>query len=195
MAFPQSVLVKLSSEAAGAVSITPVVAREMDLRELVEYALGIAGKDQVRILEILRRGTLVAGATRFRWTGWEVAAADLRELLATFPDADPSRPFLPERCKRATLRCGPRSIEIPKEAAAASGFFRRSSFWDAMMEIASGASYAGYSYRERADRFIRELNSADSSALQAAAASLPRGGVKDQILSLRLTTLELLVER
>ncbi len=195
MALPQSIRVKLSSEAAGAVSITPVVARDMDVRELVEYALGIAGKDEARIREILLRGALVAGATRFRWAGWEAGAEELRELLATFPDADPSRPFAPERCTRAVLREGLRSIEIPKNAAAASGHFRRSSFWDAMMELASGASYAGYSYRERADRFIRELSAADSAALQTAAASLPRGSLRDRIQSVRFATLEVFAGR
>ena len=55
----------------GSISITPVVVREMPLRELVEYMLGVTGKDEARIRELLLRGTLVSGASRFRWAGWE----------------------------------------------------------------------------------------------------------------------------
>src|SRR5438874_1143259 len=71
MALPDKVRVKLSSEAAEGISITPVVAREMPLRELVEYMLGVTGKDEGRVRELLLRGTLVSGASRFRWAGWE----------------------------------------------------------------------------------------------------------------------------
>ena len=92
-----------------------------------------------------------------------------------------ARAFAPESCKRASLRAGPRSIAIAKDAAAAAGLFRRSTFWDTLMAAAAGASYAGYSYREQADRFVRELSAADSAALQSAAASLPRGGFRDQL--------------
>ena len=48
MALPDRIRVKLSSEAAEGISITPVVAREMPLRELVEYMLGVTGKDAAR---------------------------------------------------------------------------------------------------------------------------------------------------
>ena len=79
MALPQTVRVKLSSEVAEAISITPVVLQELPVRELVEHLLGIAGKDESRIREILRRGTLVSGASRFRWAGWEADLESLRE--------------------------------------------------------------------------------------------------------------------
>src|ERR1044071_1039171 len=106
MALPERIRVKLSSEAAEGISITPVVAREMPLRELVEYLLGVTGKDEGRVRELLLRGTLVSGASRFRWAGWEADPESLRELLATFPDPDPARPFEAFRCMRANLRGG-----------------------------------------------------------------------------------------
>ena len=71
MALPRRVRVKLSSEAAESISITPVVVQEMPVRELVEHMLGVTGKDEARIRELLLRGTLVSGASRFRWAGWE----------------------------------------------------------------------------------------------------------------------------
>ena len=42
---------------------------EMPMRELVEHMLGVTGKDEARVRELLLRGTLVSGASRFRWTG------------------------------------------------------------------------------------------------------------------------------
>ena len=67
MSLPDRVRVKLSSEAAEGISITPVVVQEIGTRELVEYMLGLTGKDEARVRELLLRGTLVSGASRFRW--------------------------------------------------------------------------------------------------------------------------------
>src|SRR5262249_5318842 len=113
MALPQTIRVKLSSEVAESISITRVVVQELPMRELIEHILGVVGKDESRIREILLRGTLVSGASRFRWPGWEADAESLRESLAAFPDADPSLPFAAARCIRATLRGGRQTIEIP----------------------------------------------------------------------------------
>src|SRR5205807_2030704 len=98
MALPQTVRVKLSTEAAEAISITPVLVQELPVRELVEHMLGVTGKDESRIRELLLRGTVVSGASRFRWAGWEPELDSLRELLATFPDPEPERPFAGDRC-------------------------------------------------------------------------------------------------
>src|SRR6058998_2538127 len=98
MSLPDTVRVKLSSEAAEYVSLTPVVVQEMPVRELVEHLLGITGKDEARICDLLLRGTLVSGASRFRWTGWQADAEGVRSLLATFPDPNPSRPFSAGHC-------------------------------------------------------------------------------------------------
>src|SRR5512142_1355841 len=117
MALPSTIRVKLSSEAAESISLTPVVVQEMALRDLIEHMLGVAGKDEARIRELLLRGTLVSGASRFRWAGWEADLDSLRELLASFPDSEPGRVFAAERCIRAVLRGGRHAIEIPREAA------------------------------------------------------------------------------
>jgi hypothetical protein len=106
MSLPATVRVKLSSEAAGSISITRVVVQDLPVRDLVEHMLGITGKDEARVRELLLRGTLVSGASRFRWTGWEADLDGLRELLATFPGDDPARPFASARCVRAVLRGG-----------------------------------------------------------------------------------------
>src|SRR6185503_11044650 len=106
MALPKTVRVKLSSEAAESITLTPVVLQEIPIHELIEHILGIAGKDESRIHQILLRGTLVSGASRFRWAGWEADSASLQDALAQFPDADPSNKFAATRCIRATLRGG-----------------------------------------------------------------------------------------
>ncbi len=197
MSLPKTIRVKLSSEAAEAISLTPVVAQELPLRELIEHMLGVTGKDEPRIREILLRGTLVSGASRFRWSGWEAEPEALRQLLATFPDPDPSRPFAAERCVRAILRGGRQTIEIPKEAGSQKGLFRRDSFWDALMAvIARGrTAYAGYTYRERADRYFREFTPAETERLRAAAEAVRYTTLRDQIRSVAFLQAELYVTR
>src|SRR5437764_4062416 len=128
MALPATVRVKLSSEAAESISITPVVVQEMAIRELVEYMLGVTGKDDARIRELLLRGSLVSGASRFRWTGWDASTLDVRDLLATFPDPDPDCRFAPANCTRAVLRGGRQPIEVAREAGSRKGLFQRESF-------------------------------------------------------------------
>ena len=169
MALPQTIRVKLSSEAAESISLTPVVVQELAVRDLVEHMLGLTGKDEPRICELLRRGTLVSGASRFRWAGWEADAEGVREVLATFPDADPARPFAAERCGRAILRGGRQTLEIPREAGARKGLFQRASFWDLLMDVAGAgsATYGGYSYKDRADRYWRELTVAEAERIRA----------------------------
>jgi hypothetical protein len=201
MALPPTVRVKLSSEAAGSISITPVVVRDMPVGELVEYMLGVTGKDEARIRELLLRGSLVSGASRFRWTGWDAGIENLRELLAAFPDADPSRPFAAANCTRATLRGGRQPIEIAREAGARKGLFQRESFWDALMKAIAGASpayapvYMGYSYAERADRYLRRFSHAELGQLRAASCLVRYTILSGQIRTLGFTEAELYAKR
>jgi hypothetical protein len=196
MALPQTVRVKLSSEAAEAITITPVVLQELPVRELIEHMLGLAGKDETRIREILLRGTLVSGASRFRWAGFQTDPEDLREALATFPDPDPGLPFSAGRCVRAVLRGGRHAIEIPREAAGGKRLFQRATFWDALMEAAGArAAYAGYSYRNRADRYMHEFSADEIERLRAAAGSVQYTTLRDQIRTVAFTGAELYAER
>lgn len=197
MALPPTIRVKLSSEAAESISITPVVVQEMPIRELVEYMLGVTGKDEARIRELLLRGSLVSGASRFRWTGWDASLANLSELLATFPDPDPARRFAAANCTRATLRGSRQPIEISREAGARRGLFQRESFWDVLMKVIDAATpaYAGYSYRERSDRYLREFTHAELGEIRAASGLVRYTILSDQIRSLAFTHAELYVKR
>jgi len=193
MALPEIIRVKLSSEAAGAIDITPVVVQDLPVRELVGHALAIAGKDEPRLLEILSRGTLVSGASRFRWQGWKADPGDLHEVLATFPDPDPARPFSAERCIRAVLRGGLRPIDAEREAMLAR---RGGEFWEALMAAAGPAPpYAGYSYREGADRFLRELDLPGVAAVRAAAAAVRFSTLQEQVRTIAFHSVEFYVLR
>jgi len=197
MALPQTVRVKLSSEAAESISLTPVVVQELPLRELVEHMLGVTGKDVGRIREILRRGSLVSGASRFRWAGWEAELEGVLEILATFPDPEPDRPFAIERCVRASLRGGRQAIEIPREAVDRKGLFRRETFWDLLMEVIAAGQpvYSGYSYRERADRYLREFTLIEADRLRNGCGVVPYSTLRDHIRSVAFVHAELLVTR
>jgi hypothetical protein len=197
MALPQTVRVKLSSEAAESIALTPVVVQELPIRELVEHMLGVTGKDEARVRELLLRGTLVAGASRFRWAGWPADIDSLRELLGTFPDADPSRAFAPERCLRVVLRGGRQAIEIRREAGERKGIFQRETFWGLLMAVvvAGETTYAGYSYRDRADRFTRSLSVIEADRLRAASDAVRYSTPRELIRSVGFTSAEMLVER
>jgi hypothetical protein len=197
MALPQTIRVKLSSEAAEAISLTPVVVQELPIRELIEHILGVTGKDHARIRELLLRGTLVSGASRFRWPGWEADPDGIREILATFPDPDPARPFVTERCVRATLRGGRQAIEIPREAGVRKGLFQRQTFWDLLMEVIvqNQMAYAGYSYRDRADRYLRELTVLEAARLREGSGLVKYSTLSEQIRSVGFLHAELWVER
>ncbi|HKW97741.1 MAG TPA: hypothetical protein VJN43_08390 [Bryobacteraceae bacterium] len=202
MSLPQTVRVKLSSEAAGYVSITPVVVREMPTRELVEHMLGITGKDEARVQDLLLRGTLVSGASRFRWTGWAAEAEAVRSLLASFPDPDPGRPFSAAQCVLAVLRGGAQHpIGIPRDIGskrgAAARILRRASFWDVLIGIAAAGTpqYAEYSYRERADVYHLPLSANEVQRLRAAARLVRYSALEIQIRSAPVDSVELYVSR
>ena len=197
MGLPGTVRVKLSSEAAEAISLTPVVVQEIPIRELVEYMLVVAGKDSSRIRELLRRGTLVSGASRFRWQGFEAEAEALDEVLASFPDPDPSRSFAAAACLRAVLLGGRRPVELSREAVSRKGLFERAAFWDLLLEtVAAGEiAYSGYSYRERADRYTREFVREEIDRLRAAASAVRYSTLRDQIQTAAFRRAELFVGR
>jgi hypothetical protein len=197
MALLQKVRVKLSSEVAEAISLTPVVVQELPMRELLEHMLTVTGKDEPRIRETLLRGTMVSGATRFRWAGWEADLADLRPLLAEFPDPDPARPFDHTRCKRVILRGGRLAIDIGRETADRKGLFSRHSFWEGLMEVAAGgsASYAGYSYRDRADRYLRGISPEEARKIIEAADRSKFTTLRDQVRTTAFTQAELFAGR
>lgn len=196
MALPATIRVKLSSEEAGGVSVTPVVVQDLTPRELIEQMLAVTGKDEPRIRETLRRGTMVAGASRFRWTGWELDADVLKEVLAGFPDPDPSLPFSGERCVRAVLRGSSRFVDLTRESMSRKTLFGRRSFWDTLMEVTGASvSYRGYSYRDRADCYLRQFTMDEIERLRGATAQIRQRAVRDAVCSAAFSQAELYAVR
>src|SRR5579863_312570 len=201
MPLPDTIRVKLSSEAAGYISLTPVIVQEMPIRDLVEHMLAITGKDEPRIRDLLLRGALVSGASRFRWTGLDAGSGSLQALLATFPDPDPTRPFVAARCVRAVLRGTRQPIAMPREIGARRGFLarilRRASFWDRLMGIAAsaGPSYVGYSYGDRADIFQVALDGLYTQRLRDASHQVRYTALEAQIRNSPIHSVELYVVR
>lgn len=194
---PEIVTVKISSEAAEYLSLSPVVVEQMPLVELVELILGASGKSLARVCEVLRRGVLVAGASRFRWQGWDPDAESIRRLLEAFPDSDPSRAFQQDQCVRVALCGAIFRIEIPREAGAARRWLRRRSFWDALMKVASAATsrYVEYSYKDKADWFRFDLNEETAAAVRDAASLLRYSGLRARIGASTVEWIDLLAER
>jgi len=194
---PETIRVKISSEEAGSISLTPVVVREMPVRELIETMLGSTGKDAERIVGLLLRGTFVSGASRLRWTGWTAERDAIASVLATFPDADPRRPFARELCVRAVLKGPATRVEIEREAGSERRAFRRRSFWDALMELAEagGPVYGGYSYRHRADRYSVTLTFEAAERLRESAGAIRYSTLEAAVGRARVESVELFVER
>lgn len=197
MGLPATIRVKLSSEEAGAIAVTPVVVREMPLGELVALMLDLAGKDAARVRELLLRGTLVSGASRYRWAGWQADLGDLAELLASLPGPDPARPFVPDRCVQVWMLGPALRAGFPPAALTRRRLLNRRSFWDVLMEAVAGGGleYAGYSYKERADRFRLTFTDEASRRIRENAGLLCYTSLENQVRLGRLESVEFLVER
>ena len=98
---------------------------------------------------------------------------------------------------RAVLRGGRQAIDIAREAGARKGLFQRTSFWDPLMEVAAAApaSYGGYSYKDRADRFWRELSIAHADRIRHAAGTVRYTSLRDQLRTVAFTQAELFCVR
>ena len=194
---PETVRVRISSEAAGYISFAPVVARDIPARELVESMLGITGRDSARISEVLARGSFVSGTSRMRWEGFRASPEDVAAMLETLPGPDPTRPFDPSRAISAVLRGPGMSIEIGREAGSKRRVFHRRSFWDALLEAAipEQARYADYSYRDRADRFTVPLSSDAAARLRDSANLLSYSAIETALRRTPVHEIEFLVPR
>lgn len=194
---PETIRVKISSEEAGTISLTPVVVRDMPVRELIETMLGATGKDTARVAGLLLRGTFVSGASRLRWTGWTAGRDAIASVLATFPDADPRRPFEPELCVRAVLKGPATRVEIERGAGSERRLSRRRSFWDALMGLAEAGVpvYAGYSYRHRADHYSVALTYGAAEMLRESAGAIRYSTLEAAVARARVESVELYVER
>jgi hypothetical protein len=192
---PQTVRVKISSEAADTIALSPVVVREMTRAELVAIIVASAGKDVVRVREILQRGSLVSGASRFRWDSFIVDEASVHELLSAFPSPDPTRPFSAASCVSIVMRGGTERVEIDRVAAESRRWFRRRTLWEEILALAGTPAYTGYSYKVSADVYSAALNASGQERLRTAARLSPYSAIAARIEAAALDTIEFFVKR
>jgi hypothetical protein len=195
MPAPAIVRVKLSSEAAGAISITPVVVRDLPFCELLEEIAAVCGKDVVRSAEILRRGNLISAATRFRWPPVELTTAELSTALAFLPDPEPARPFAAARCTQAVFAGPGVLIVVERGAGLARRFLRRATFWDALMQASREAVYVTYRYRERADLYRAPLSLERRALVRTALPLIKNRTLARQLMAAPFDCLNLFVPR
>lgn len=157
MGLPETIAVKYSEEEAEYISMRPVVTQTFRAAELVDMIVRVAGKDFVRVPQILRSGTIVFHSFRYWWQGFEPDAEALRNALSLYPDADPSRAFRGEHCTEVILESSgspPRySLHIMREEAGKRRLLRARSFWDCLIDFAqeNAPRYREYSYAMRGD--------------------------------------------
>lgn len=195
MPLPQTIRVKISSEAAGAIDFSPVVSSEMAFQELLELAASAAGADAARIHHLLTHGSLVSGASRFRWERLACTVEEVGEAIRALPQPEPGRPCAFERCIRVVLRGPFARIEIDRRAGAARRLFRRSSFWDLLMGGLGDPRYAGYSYKERADHYTLELDPPARARMISAAGLLRYPALARQIRAAFIDRVDWIVPR
>lgn len=198
MPLPETIPVKLSSEDAGAISLTRVVTQQMGLRDLFGTIVTITGKDAERIQRILHAGTFLEGGTRYRWSGLDASAQQIQQQLAAFPDPDPTRRFSERDAIAATLReASGRTVRLPREAAVKRRLLRRKRFWDVLVDLAQQREprYVTYSYREGADLYSLELSENEPAVIRESAALLPHSALVKQLERCIFSSVEFLVRR
>jgi hypothetical protein len=185
---PDTIAVKYTEEEAQYLSVRPLVRQTFRLAELVDMILGVTGKDLARIRQILRSGTVVFHFYRYWWQGFETDEAEVRALLAGYPDADAARPFRAEECAAVLFESGAGApshapLELRREHAAKRRLLRSRSFWDCLMDLAqkSAPVYTDYSYARRADLYALELSPVQQAALAREARRLASRALRAQM--------------
>ncbi len=177
--------------------MTPVARREMPAAELIEQILAVTGKNPKRILEILSRGTFVAGPSRFRWEPITATEPELATRLDQFPDPEPGRPFDAARCNLIVMRGHRGDVSLSRDVASQKRFFKKRSFWDVLLPAlaALAPSYQRYSYSERTDVYSVQLTLDSVGELLENTKLLKYSSIIEQLNYLDATNAELFVER
>lgn len=163
VALPETIAVKYTEEEAEYLSMRPVVRQTFRAAELVDMIVRVSGKDSERVQQILRSGTIVFHSFRYWWQGFEPDAAALREILATYPDADAARAFRSEECSEIILESSGstarHSLRVTREEASKRRLLRRRSFWDSLIDFTktSAPRYREYSYALHGDIYAVAL--------------------------------------
>ena len=190
MPLPETIPVKYTEEEADYVSMRPLVRQNFRATELVDMIVRVAGKDLLRMQQILRSGTVVFRSYRYWWQGFEAEAAALAEALAAYPDADSSRPFRAEDCKEVMFEAAPAAkrhpVSVKREEASRKRLLRAESFWDRVMGAARDAKleYREYSYALGGDVYAAALTADQAGQLARDAAKFGSRTVRARLVGL-----------
>ncbi|MBI4467204.1 MAG: hypothetical protein HY656_07250 [Acidobacteria bacterium] len=189
MTRPEKIPVKYSEDLAQFADLRPVVRQPMTLEELVGLVLATAGKHPGRVRELLRSGTCVYNIYRYWWESFEIDDFTLDAVLARFPDPNPAQPFRGAYCLWARLADAtepkPHTVTFEKPEAEPRRWFRRQSFWDFLLDLASAKqpAYLDYSYYHRADLYRAALNDLDRTLLRHHCARLASRALQRRLAS------------
>jgi hypothetical protein len=190
VALPETIAVKYTEEEAEYLSMRPVVRQTFRAAELVDMIVRVSGKDSERVQQILRSGTIVFHSFRYWWQGFEPDAAALREILATYPDADAGRAFRSEDCREIILESSGsparHSLRVTREEASRRRLLRSRSFWDSLIEFtkSSAPRYREYSYALYGDIYAVALSAEQVARLAGDASRLAPRRLRTDIVGI-----------
>jgi hypothetical protein len=156
---PEIIPVQYTEENSRYLAMTPVVKQPFRLRELVNMVVGVSGKDSVRVAHVLGAGSVSYNGYHYTWPGFEPTSKEMEELLAQYPDSDPSQSFCAANAVGVILEMGGgterKLTEMSRETASAKKTFSRRSPWDVLLAQAKETPphYQEYDYARDADRF------------------------------------------
>jgi hypothetical protein len=159
MPLPAQILVRYSDEDAGYLSMRPVMKQTFQLHELADLVVSVVSKDPARVQQIFRTGSVIYNGYRYSWDPLNAALPEFESLLATFPDDDPSRPFLPAQAVAVLFEIGGGTqrfnFELARKEASEKKLFAKSSPWDILLQLAAASPprYEKYFHARRADFF------------------------------------------
>jgi hypothetical protein len=159
MSLPEQIPLRYSDESAGYVSMSLVVKQTFRRSELIDMIVSVVGKDPTRVQQVLYTGALLYNGYRYSWDSLTAGLPEIASLLASVPDDDPSRSFVPSEASAALLESGggtQRSvIEISRQDASTKKLFSKASPWDLLLQFAAKdpPRYEKYSHARHADLF------------------------------------------
>lgn len=161
------IIVKISSEDAGSISLTRVLEQRVAVQDLVLQIVSVTGKDASRVSGILERGSFVKGMSRLRWQGF-VAESVTEACLHALPDPMPDRPFQLREASHIEVHGRQLEAELEAERLQQRRWFRRMSAYEALEGLLGNVTpdYQSYDYETRCDVFLWKPDDARVAALR-----------------------------
>ena len=191
MALPENIAVRFTEEAAGYVTVRPVVKQSFRLAELADMVVSVTGKNGPRVQQIFRAGTVVYNGYRYWWDGFASTENEVAGLLAPFPDDDPSLHFNPAQVIAISLEIGggaQRSlVRITRQEASARKLWHRQNPWEVLLKAGQNSTprYDSYSHAERADVYRLHLSPETAVSLMSAALKASPRALRKKLAALR----------